>query len=228
MKFTVLTIFPEMFPGYLGCSLAGKALEKGLWNLDVVNIRDFATDKHRSVDDNPFGGGAGMVMKPDVIDRAIKSSHKKGRLIYFTPRGKKLNQDKVKSLMTEENITLLCGRFEGIDQRVFEANNIEEISIGDFILSGGEPAAMILMDAVIRLLPDVMGSNLSLEEESFENGLLEYPLYTRPQNWEGKEVPEVLLSGHHENITKWRLEKAKEITKDKRNDLWEKYIADKK
>lgn len=228
MKFTVLTIYPEMFPGYLECSLAGKALEKGLWNLDVVNIRDFATDKHNSVDDNPFGGGAGMVMKPDVIDRAITSSHKNGKLIYFTPRGKKLNQNKIKSLAKEENITLLCGRFEGIDERVFETHDIEEISIGDFILSGGEPAAMMLMDAVIRLLPNVMGSEDSLNEESFEDGLLEYPLYTRPSEWIGKKVPEVLLSGHHENIKEWRLQKQKEITKERRSDLWEKYIADNK
>lgn len=222
-KATVLTIFPEMFPGPLGHSLAGRALEDGVWALETVDIRDFARDKHRSVDDAPFGGGAGMVMRPDVVDAAISAHRGAGPLIYFTPRGRLLDQGRVRELALAGDVTLLCGRFEGVDQRVLEAHAAEEISLGDFVLSGGEPAALMLMDAVVRLLPGVVGKEESLAEESFEWGLLEYPHYTRPQVWQGREVPEVLVSGHHERIRDWRKRQAEEATKDRRPDLWARY-----
>lgn len=222
---TVLTIFPEMFPGSLGHSLAGRALAEGVWALETVDIRDFARDKHRSVDDAPFGGGAGMVMRPDVIDAAISASHRGGPLIYLTPRGRLLDQERVRALAAEARATILCGRFEGVDQRVLEAHRAEEISLGDFVLSGGEPAALALMDAVVRLLPGVVGKEQSLSEESFEWGLLEYPHYTRPQEWQGRGVPEVLLSGHHEKIRAWRRRQAEDITRQRRPDLWGRYIA---
>ncbi len=222
---TVLTLFPEMFPGSLGQSLAGRALAEGIWSLDAVNIRDFAPGKHRSVDDTPFGGGAGMVMRPDVVDAAIRASHHGGPFIYLTPRGRLLDQKRVKSLAAEPGVTILCGRFEGVDQRVLDAHNAEEISLGDFVLSGGEPAALMLMDAVVRLLPGVTGNQESLEEESFEWGLLEYPHYTRPQTWDDRAVPEVLLSGHHEKIRAWRKRQAEEVTRQRRPDLWVKYAA---
>ena len=194
-KANILTIFPEMFPSLLGQSLAGKALSDGLWQINPVNIRDFATDNYRSVDDAPFGGGAGMVMKPDVLGAALDSvKDSSDKLIYLSPRGTPLTQSKVKELAGLSEITLVCGRFEGIDERVITRYGLEEISIGDFVLSGGEPAAICLLDAVIRLLPDVLGSPDSLTEESFENGLLEYPQYTHPRSWQGMEVPEVLLS----------------------------------
>ena len=222
---TVLTIFPEMFPGPLGHSLAGRALAEGVWSLDAVDIRDFAPGKHRSVDDSPFGGGAGMVMRPDVVDAAIRASRRAGPFIYLTPRGRLLDQQRVKSLAAEPGVTILCGRFEGIDQRVLDAHNAEEISLGDFVLSGGEPAALMLMDAVVRLLPGVTGNQESLEEESFEWGLLEYPHYTRPQLWDDRAVPEVLLSGHHEKIRAWRKRQAEEVTRQRRPDLWGRYVA---
>lgn len=224
-KANILTIFPEMFPSLLGQSLAGKALSDGLWQINPVNIRDFATDNYRSVDDAPFGGGAGMVMKPDVLGAALDSvKDSSDKLIYLSPRGTPLTQSKVKELASLSEITLVCGRFEGIDERVITRYGLEEISIGDFVLSGGEPAAICLLDAVIRLIPDVLGSPDSLTEESFENGLLEYPQYTHPRSWQGMEVPEVLLSGNHKEIASWRKAQAEKITKDRRPDLWQHYI----
>lgn len=221
---TVLSIFPEAFPGVLGISLAGKGLENGAWRLDVVDIRDYARDKHRSVDDTPFGGGAGMVMRPDVVDAALESiSAAPGPLYYLSPRGRLLDQALVRELAAGEGVRLLCGRYEGIDQRVLEARGIEEVSVGDYVLSGGETAAMVLLDAVIRLLPGVMGNAESPDEESFEAGLLEYPQYTRPAVWQGQEVPEVLQSGNHARIRDWRQARAQETTRLRRPDLWARY-----
>lgn len=227
MKVKVLTIFPEIFPGFLGHSLTGRALDNGLWSLETVNIRDYAFDKHGSVDDTPFGGGAGMIMRADVLGDAIKANHASGRIIYMSPRGKPLNQDMVKKLSLEPEMTIICGRFEGIDQRVIDAYNIEEISIGDYVLTGGEQAAQIMLDAVVRLIPNVLGNAESIENESFEAGLLEHPQYTRPQVWEGMEVPEVLLSGHHKKILEWRKDKSVEVTKQKRPDLLNKFLDSK-
>ena len=218
----ILTIFPEIFPGFLGTSLTGRALKEGIWNLDAVNIRDYAFDKHGSVDDTPCGGGAGMIMRPDVLGNAIDHNYSGGKIIYMSPRGQALTQQKVRELSKEDNLTIICGRFEGIDERVLEEYNIEEISIGDYILTGGEQAAMIMLDAVVRLLPNVLGNAASTENESFENGLLEYPQYTRPIEWKNRKVPDVLLSGHHENVAKWQKEKALQITKERRPDLLEK------
>lgn len=221
----VLTVFPEMFPGYLGHSLAGKALDEGVWTLNVTNIRDFAADRHKTVDDTPFGGGAGMVMRPDVLGKAVEAVHHAGtRLIYFSPRGTQVSQKMVEELANEGEATFLCGRFEGIDERVLEAYPFEEVSLGDFVLSGGEPAALAVLDAVVRLLPGVMGCRESLNEESFSNGLLEYPQYTRPVEWNGRTVPEVLSSGHHGRIAAWRLSRAEELTKQRRPDLWKAYL----
>ena len=223
---TLLTLYPEMFPGPLGQSLAGRALDQGKWSLQTVNIRDFATDKHRTVDDTPFGGGAGMVMRPDVVASAIRSTHQQpGPLVYLTPRGRVLDQQMVRNWASGPGIRLLCGRFEGIDQRVIEAEGALQVSIGDVILSGGEPAALIVLDAIVRLLPGVMGSGQSGDEESFERGLLEYPHYTRPQEWEGLAVPEVLVSGHHEKIREWRHRQSLDITRRQRPDLWARYNA---
>ena len=220
----VLTIFPEMFPGPLGHSLAGRALEDGLWSLETVDIRGFARDKHRSVDDTPFGGGAGMVMRPDVIGDALaaEAAHE-GPLIYLSPRGRLLDQARVRTLASGPGMSVLCGRFEGVDQRVLEAHEIEEVSLGDFVLSGGEPAAIVLIDACVRLLPGVVGDAQSLVEESFADGLLEYPQYTRPQVWDGRSVPEILMSGHHENIRRWRRAEAERVTRERRPDLWQSY-----
>jgi tRNA (guanine37-N1)-methyltransferase len=224
---TVLTIFPTMFPGPLGASLAGRALDTGLWNLTTMDIREFATDRHHSVDDTPFGGGAGMVMRPDVVDAALAAALERApagaAAIYLTPRGRVLDQARVRSLAACPGAVLLCGRFEGVDQRVIEARGLEEVSIGDFVLSGGEPAAMTLIDACVRLLPGVVGAEESLDEESFEAGLLEYPQYTRPQEWCGRSVPEILLSGHHANVRAWRREEAERITRERRPDLWARY-----
>jgi len=223
---TVLTIFPEMFPGMLGGSLAGKALEAGLWALETVDIRAYARDKHASVDDAPFGGGSGMVMRPDVVDDAIGAALAEGAcgpLVYLSPRGRLLDQERVRELAGGPGVTLLCGRFEGVDQRVLEARGIVEISVGDFVLSGGEPAATVLIDACVRLLPGVMGAAGSLAEESFEGGLLEYPHYTRPREWQGRAVPEVLLSGHHDRVRAWRQERSEEITRERRPDLWARH-----
>jgi tRNA (guanine37-N1)-methyltransferase len=223
----VLTIFPEMFPGPLGSSLAGKALAEGKWELKTIDIRDFATDKHRSVDNTPAGGGAGMVMRADIaaaaIDAARAAAESGTPTLYLSPRGRPLTQTRVRELAQGPGAILLCGRFEGIDQRVLEARNIEEISIGDYVLSGGELAAQVLIDACVRLLPGVAGNESSLAEESFASGLLEYPHYTRPREWEGRAIPEVLLSGDHKKIAEWRREEAGKITKERRPDLWERY-----
>jgi len=225
----VLTLFPDMFPGPLGSSLAGKALEKGLWALDVIDIRDFAEDKHRTVDDTPAGGGPGMVMRADVLGRAIDHTRSKtsstAPVFYLSPRGKVFDQEMAVRFAKLETLILICGRFEGVDERVLESREIEEISIGDFILSGGEPAALVVLDSVIRLLPGVMGDTASMAEESFNAGLLEYPQYTRPQVWEDQEIPEVLTSGHHEKIKAWKLEMSENLTRQRRPDLWKKYVA---
>ena len=222
---TVLTIFPEMFPGPLGSSLAGKALTEGKWALEAIDIRGFATDKHRSVDDAPSGGGAGMVMRADVaaaaIDAARAAMPAGAPTIYLSPRGYPFMQEQARELAGGPGVILLCGRFEGIDERVLQARNIEEISIGDYVLSGGEIAAQVVIDAVVRLLPGVAGNESSLAEESFAQGLLEYPHYTRPREWEGRAIPEVLLSGDHKAIAKWRREQAEKLTKARRPDLWQ-------
>lgn len=221
---TVLTLFPEMFPGPLGLSLAGKALNGGAWELKALDIRDFARDKHRSVDDTPFGGGAGMVLRPDVVDVALASVDAiPGRRIYLSPRGRRFDQALAAELAAEPGVVLLCGRYEGLDQRVIEARGLEEVSLGDFVLSGGEVAALALLDACVRLLPGVLGAADGLAEESFVGGLLEYPLYTQPRDWNGMAVPEVLLSGHHARIDAWRREQAEQITRERRPDLWARY-----
>ena len=223
---TVLTLFPEMFPGPLGHSIAGKALEDGVWALETVDFRDFASDKHRTVDDAPFGGGPSMVLRPDVVDAALQATAgTRGPVIYLSPKGRLLDQARVREIAQASAVTLLCGRYEGVDERVIEARGLEEVSLGDFVLSGGEPAAMALIDACVRLLPGVLGNVESLVEESFERGLLEYPHYTRPQDWRGRKVPETLLSGHHEKIRAWRLAEAEKITRERRPDLWARYTA---
>lgn len=220
----VLTLFPEMFPGPLAYSLAGKALAAGAWSLETFDIRDHAMDRHGTVDGSPFGGGAGMVMRADVVDAAIENTATgDAPLIYLTPRGEKFSQAHAVNLVTGSGVTLICGRYEGIDQRVLDARNVIEISLGDFVLSGGEPAALALIDACVRLLPGVMGSEASLFEESFNRGLLEYPHYTRPADWCGRKVPDVLLSGHHEKIATWRIEQAQVTTRERRPDLWDRY-----
>jgi len=223
---TVLTLFPEMFPGPLGLSLAGKALQDGTWTLETLDIRNFATDRHRSVDDTPAGGGAGMVMRADIAAAAIDAGRANAApgtpAIYLSPRGTPLTQARAAELAKGPGVLLLCGRFEGVDQRVLEARDIEEISIGDYVLSGGELAAQVLIDACVRLLPGVAGNEVSLDDESFTSGLLEYPHYTRPRDWEGRAIPEILLSGDHERIAKWRREQAEALTKARRPDLWEK------
>ncbi len=222
----VLTLFPEMFPGPLGHSLAGKALENGIWRLDVANIRDFAADKHRTVDDTPYGGGAGMVMKPDVAAAAIDGVDAKygraARRVFLSPRGRPFDQKMAQELAEAGSAMLLCGRYEGLDQRVIEARELEEVSVGDFVLAGGEVAAMAMIEACARLLPGVMGNAETVEEESFNSGLLEYPHYTRPPSWEGRDVPEILLSGDHEKVRQWRRRQAEALTRARRPDLWEK------
>lgn len=217
---TILTLYPEMFPGHLGFSLSGKAMERGDWSLDTVQIRDFAEDKHRTVDDTPAGGGAGMVLKPDILAKAIDSvaADTRPRLL-MSPRGKPLSQSRVRELADGEGVVIVCGRFEGVDQRVIDGRNLEEVSIGDYILSGGEPAALTVLDSIIRLLPGVMGNAHSGTNESFEHGLLEHPHYTRPQVFEGQEIPTVLTSGNHAAIEKWRLEQALKLTQKRRPDL---------
>ncbi|NNF76699.1 MAG: tRNA (guanosine(37)-N1)-methyltransferase TrmD [Rhizobiales bacterium] len=219
---TVLTLYPEMFPGPLGHSLAGRGLKEEIWSLETVNIRDHATDKHATVDDTPAGGGAGMVLKPDVLAAAIDAAADKRPRpkLLMSPRGAPLTQKRVLQLAEGPGAIIICGRFEGVDERVIEARNLEEVSVGDYVLSGGEPAAMVLMDAVVRLLPGVMGNVLSAEAETFSGGLLEYPHYTRPRMWEGLEIPEVLLSGDHGRIAKWRAERSEELTQNRRPDLW--------
>lgn len=223
----ILTLFPDMFPGPLGGSLAGKALKDDLWRMEVLDIRSFASNKHASVDDTPYGGGAGMVMRADVVDAAIRDAESRNgpfaRKIYLSPRGRVLDQALVKELAACPSMLLLCGRYEGVDQRVLDAQQMEEVSIGDFILGGGELAAMALLEACVRLLPGVMGNEATTEEESFEKGLLEYPHYTRPAIWNGLEVPEVLLSGNHARVKNWRQAQAEEITRQRRPDLYEAY-----
>lgn len=224
----VLTLFPEMFPGPLGASLAGQGLAAGRWRLDTLNIRDFATDKHRSVDDTPAGGGPGMVMRADVLAAAIDGARERHAglpLLYPSPRGRRLTQAQIRQLANGPGAMLLCGRFEGVDQRVIEARGALEVSIGDYVLSGGELAAMVIIDAAVRLLPGIMGAPTSATEESFENGLLEYPHYTRPREWEGRAIPDVLLSGDHARIAAWRRAQAEAITAERRPDLLEKSRA---
>jgi tRNA (guanine37-N1)-methyltransferase len=223
---TVLTLYPEMFPGPLGVSLAGRALEEGVWSLDTVQIRDFATDKHRTVDDTPAGGGAGMVLKVDVLAAAVDhalAAHPECPVLAMTPRGKPITQARIRELAAGPGVTILCGRFEGFDERLFEGRPVEEVSLGDVVLSGGEPAALAILDACIRLLPGVMGAPSSGTEESFEEGLLEYPQYTRPQEWEGRTIPEVLRSGDHAKIAAWRKRQAEDDTRLRRPDLWERH-----
>jgi tRNA (guanine37-N1)-methyltransferase len=221
---TVLTLFPSMFPSVLGQSLAGNALKTGIWSLKTLDIRGFASDKHRSVDAPPFGGGAGMVLRADIVDAALASvENVPGRRIYLSPRGRCFDQSIAEDLVSDPGVVLVCGRFEGLDQRLIDARGLEEISLGDFVLSGGEIASIALLDTCVRLLPGVLGSKEGLKEESFTNGLLEYPHYTQPREWNGRTVPEVLLSGHHENIKSWRREEAEMITRDRRPDLWERY-----
>ena len=226
---TVLTLFPEMFPGPLQYSLAGKALKEGQWELDTVPIRHFGVGKHKQVDDMPFGGGAGMVMRADVLSSALHScAESPGPLLYMSPRGKPLTQQRVKTLVKGEGVRILCGRYEGVDQRLIEQSHAEEVSVGDYILSGGEIAAIALLDACIRLIKGVMGNAISSEQESFQDGLLEYPQYTRPAEWDGARVPDVLLSGHHGAVSAWRRQQAEELTQKRRADMWAHYCKDKK
>ncbi len=224
----VITLYPEMFPGPLGVSLAARARDEGKWSLETIQLREFASDKHRTVDDTPAGGGAGMVLKADVLAAAIdhaRARHPDAPILAMTPRGKPLSQAHVRELAAGPGVILLCGRFEGFDERIFAARAIEEVSIGDIVLSGGEPAALMLLDACIRLLPGVMGAPSSGAEESFENGLLEYPHYTRPVEWEGRTIPEVLRSGDHAKIAEWRKSQSEIDTRSRRPDLWERHIG---
>jgi tRNA (guanine37-N1)-methyltransferase len=222
---TVLTLFPEMFPGPLGLSLAGRALAQGIWSLDAIDIRDHATDRHRSVDDTPAGGGAGMVLRADVLARAIDAAGDDRPRLLMSPRGIPLTQDRVAALAQGAGVIVVCGRFEGVDERVIEGRGLAEVSVGDYVLSGGEIAALALIDACVRLLPGVMGKEASAVEESFATGLLEYPQYTRPQVWEGRPIPQVLLSGDHSRIAAWRREQAERLTRERRPDLWARYLA---
>ena len=221
----VFTLYPDLYPGPLNTGIYKKAQEKKIWNLKVINIRDYATDKHNSVDDTPFGGGNGMLLRPDVIASALDANLENNETtIYLSPKGKKFDQKVAREFSKQKKLNLLCGHFEGIDQRLLETRNIQEYSIGDFILSGGETASFVLIDSIIRLLPGVLGNDNSVKEESFENDLLEYPQYTKPQNWEGKSTPEVLLSGDHAKIKGWRLSQSEAITRRQRPDLWKKYL----
>jgi len=231
LKVKIFTLYPDLFPGPLDSGIYKKAREKKIWDLKIINIRDHSSDKYRTVDDTPFGGGTGMLLRPDVLANALDKNinyQNKNKNIYLSPKGKRLNQTIVKSFSKEENLNIICGHFEGIDQRLLETRNIEEISLGDFILSGGETASYVFLDSIIRLLPGVLGNDLSTQEESFENNLLEYPQYTKPQKWEKKEVPNVLLSGDHAKIKGWRLLQSEAITQRRRIDLWEKYLKNKK
>ena len=223
----VFTLYPEVFPGPLSKGLYGKALSNKLWDLKVINIRDSANDKHKTVDDNPYGGGTGMLIKPDVLAKSIDQNIETGeRVFYLSPKGKKFDQKLAQDLSKEKSVALICGQFEGVDERVLNTRNIEEISIGDYILSGGETAALVVLDSILRLLPGVLGNEKSSMDETFENGLLEYPQYTKPQIWEEKSVPEVLLSGDHSKIKDWRLSQSEAITRVRRPDLWQKYKKD--
>ena len=220
----VFTLYPEVFPGPLAKGIYGKALTNNLWSLSVINIRDAATDKHKTVDDTPYGGGTGMLLKADVLANSLDKNIKKGeRVFYLSPKGKKFDQKLAQDLSKEKSISLICGHFEGVDERVLSTRNIEEISIGDYVLSGGETAALVVLDSILRLLPGVLGNDKSSDDETFEKGLLEYPQYTKPQIWEKKSVPEVLLSGDHSKIKDWRLSQSEAITRDRRPDLWQKY-----
>ena len=223
----VFTLYPEIFPGHLNKGLYGKAMSENIWNLKTVNSRDYANDNHKTVDDTPYGGGSGMLIKPDVLASSLdKNSKPDEKIIYLTPRGKLFDQSIAKKFSKISAINLICGSFEGIDQRIIDTRGIEEISIGDFVLSGGETAAFVFLDAILRLIPGVLGNDSSITDESFENGLLEYPQYTKPQIWEKKSVPEVLLSGDHAKIKDWRLSQSEAITRDRRPDLWQKYKKD--
>jgi tRNA (guanine37-N1)-methyltransferase len=225
LEVKIFTLYPDLFPGPLDMGIYKKAQEKKIWNLKVINIRDYASDKHGSVDDTPYGGGSGMLLRPDVVASALDSNIKDNEtVIYLSPKGKKFDQKKAKELSSQKKLNIICGHFEGIDQRLLETRNIEEFSIGDFILSGGESASFVFIDSVVRLLPGVLGNDNSIKEESFENDLLEYPQYTKPQKWEGKTPPEVLLSGDHAKIKGWRLSQSEAITRRQRPDLWKKHL----
>ena len=227
--YRIFTLYPEYFPGHLSKGLFGKAMKEKIWNLETVNIRDYTIDKHKKADDTPYGGGNGMLIKADVLAKSLDENiNKKEKIIYLSPKGKLFDYKYAKELSTKKSLNIICGHFEGIDERIIQSRNIEEISIGDFVLSGGEAAAFIILDAVLRFLPGVLGNENSTEEESFENGLLEYPQYTKPQIWEDKSVPDVLLSGDHAKIKDWRLSQSEAITRDRRPDLWEKYKKIKK
>ena len=220
----IFTLYPEYFPGPFKKGLYGKALEKKIWDIKTVNIRDYAIDKHKTVDDTPYGGGSGMLLKPDVLATSIDQNMNEGeKIFYLSPKGKRFDQNLAMKLSKEKSFSLICGHFEGVDERVLSTRNIEEISIGDYVLSGGETAALVILDSVLRLIPGVLGNEKSVSEETFENGLLEYPQYTKPQIWEQKSVPDVLLSGDHAKIKDWRLSQSEAITRDRRPDLWEKY-----
>ena len=223
----IFTLYPDYFPGPLGKGLYGKAMEKKIWDIETVNIRDYTTDKHKTVDDTPYGGGLGMLIKPDVLAKALDEKLKANEKIYYlSPKGKLFDQKLAKELSKEKKINLICGHFEGVDQRLLETRNIEEISVGDYILSGGETAALIIIDSILRLVPGILGNEKSVYEESFENRLLEYPQYTKPQLWEEKNIPDVLLSGDHSKIKDWRLSQSEAITRHRRPDLWQKYKKD--
>jgi tRNA (guanine37-N1)-methyltransferase len=225
----IFTLYPETFPGPLAGGIYGKAMRNGLWSLKTVNIRDYADDKHKTVDDTVFGGGSGMLMKPDIVANSLDKNISKGeKIFYLSPKGKKLNQSFANSLSKQNGINLICGHFEGVDDRLLSTRNIEEISIGDYVLSGGETAAFVILDAVLRLIPGVLGNKDSIKDETFENSLLEYPQFTKPKIWEGKSVPDVLFSGDHAKIKSWRLSQSEDITRRQRPDLWEKYLKDKK
>ena len=223
-KARIFTLYPELFPGPLAIGLYKKALEKKLWSLEVVNIRDYSVDKHKTVDDTPFGGGSGMLMRADVIANSLDKniSDKAEPIIYLSPKGKKFDQTYAKKILNK-NINIICGHFEGVDERLLETRNIEEISVGDFVLSGGEIGALVIIDSIVRLIPGVLGNSNSLKDETFERNLLEYPQYTKPQKWEKKDIPEVLLTGDHAKIKDWRLDQSEDITRRRRPDLWSKY-----
>ncbi len=225
----IFTLYPEIFPGPLAGGIYGKAMSNGLWSLKTVNIRDYADDKHKTVDDTVFGGGSGMLMKPDVVAKSLDKNISKGeKIFYLSPKGKKFNQDFANSLSKQNGINLICGHFEGIDDRLLSTRNIEQISIGDYVLSGGETAALVILDSILRLIPGVLGNRDSVKDETFENSLLEYPQFTKPKIWEGKSVPDVLFSGDHAKIKSWRLSQSEAITRRQRPDLWEKYKKNKK